>query len=187
MRKGRLFVISAPSGSGKTTICKKVLKKVKGLVPSVSFTTRAPRKGEKDKKDYYYLSEADFKKEIKNRNLLEWEKNFGYLYGTSKRFVLDKMKSGADVLLSIDVKGAMRVRKKIPRTVLIFVKPPSMKELSRRLKGRNSDTDAEIAARLGLAKDELNYAPKYDYEVVNKKLEKAVRKIAVIIEKERGM
>ena len=185
MKKGRIFVVSAPSGSGKTTICKKVLRRTKNLTPSISFTTRKPRRGEKNKKDYRYLSEKAFKKEIKKGNLLEWEKNFGYLYGTPKDRALQKLKNGKDLLLSIDVKGAKVVKKKFPESVLIFIKPPSIKELARRLKSRNTDRDAEIARRLKLAKKELKSASRYDHEVLNKNLETAVKKVVSIIKKER--
>lgn len=186
MRKGRIFVISAPSGSGKTTVEKRVLERTKGLVPSVSMTTRPPRRGEKDRRDYRYLPKEVFKKEIKKGNLLEWEENFGNLYGTPKKFALGKIKEGKDVLLSIDVKGAMKVKGKFPESVLIFIKPPSREELSRRLKRRGTDKDAEIAGRLKLAETELSYAPKYDYAVVNDDLERAVGEIVDIIEKERN-
>lgn len=186
MRKGRIFVISAPSGSGKTTICERVLKKVTGLAPSVSMTTRRPRRGEKDKKDYYYLPKKDFNKEIEKGNFLEWEENFGSLYGTPRKFVLKKIKEGKDVLLSIDVKGAMKVKSEFPESVLIFVKPPSKVELLRRLTGRNTDKKTEIAKRLRLATTELGYAAKYDHVVINKDLGVAVGKIIDIIKKERN-
>lgn len=185
MRKGRIFVISAPSGSGKTTIEKNVLKKTKNLAPSVSLTTRNPRPGEKNKKDYLYLSAEAFKKEIKKGGLLEWEKNFGYFYGTPRRFVEEKTQQGKDVLLSIDVKGARKVKRKFPGSILIFIKPPSIKELSRRLVARNTDKKAQIKRRLEIARRELAFAPEYDYVVVNKDLKKAVRKVVSIIEKER--
>lgn len=182
---GRVFVLSAPSGSGKTTIWEKASKKIKGISSSVSMTTRRPRKNEKNKKDYYYVSRDHFKKEIKKGNLLEWEENFGHFYGTPKKFVLEKIKRGKDILLSIDVKGAMQVRKKFPKSVLIFVKPPSMKELSKRLKGRATDCGDEIKTRLKIAKKELKYAPKYNYVVINDKLGKATKEVVSIIKKER--
>jgi len=184
-KKGLIFVVSAPSGGGKTTICRKVLKKVKGLTPSVSATTRRARPGEKHKKDYHYLPENAFKKAIKDRKFLEWEKNFGYLYGTPKKNILDKIKKGEDVILSIDVKGAMNIKKKFPESILIFIKPPSFKELLRRLKSRNTDDDTEIKKRIKIAKRELRFSPKYDYVVVNKKLESAIARVASIIKKER--
>jgi len=184
MRKGRIFVVSAPSGCGKTTICRKVLKRVKNLVPSVSATTRTRRRGEKNKKDYHFISRERFKKEVGKGNYLEWEKNFGHLYGTPKGPALKKIKEGKSLLLSIDVKGAMRVRKKFPDGVFIFIKPPSAKELSRRLKNRRTDAGAEIKTRLRIAKNELKLASKYDYVVVNDKLEKATNRVVSIINKE---
>jgi len=184
-KNGRIFVISAPSGCGKTTVCRKVLRKVKGLFPSVSFTTRRPRRGENPERDYFYITKSSFRKEIRQGNLLEWEENFGNLYGTPRRFVLDKIKKGKDLLLSIDVRGGMNVKRQFPSSVLIFLKPPSAEELVKRLKIRNTDRAREIARRFGLAGKELSYAGKYDYVVVNDQLEKAVKEITAIIRKNR--
>ncbi len=184
-KKGRLFIISAPSGCGKTTIVKKLLRRVKNLTPSVSITTRSRRIGEKKQKDYHYISRRSFKKKVKNRYFLEWEENFGEFYGTPKKFAYDAINYGKDVLLTIDVKGARAVKKKIPRAVQIFVKPPSMKELSNRLRNRKTDQEAEIAKRLVMAKKELEAAKKYDYVVINKKLDTVVKRIVSIIKKER--
>ena len=184
MTKGRIFVVSAPSGCGKTTICKKVLKRVKNLVPSVSATTRAPRRGEKNKKDYHFISRERFRKEAKKGNFLEWEENFGCLYGTPKRAALKKIKEGKSLLLSIDVKGATHLRKKFPNGIFIFIKPPSIKELSRRLEDRQTDGGGEIKTRLRIAKNELKLAPKYDYIVVNDKLVKATSRVVSIINRE---
>jgi len=184
MKKGRMFVISAPSGCGKTTICKRVLKSIKNLVPSVSATTRKPRHGEKNKKDYYFISREHFKKDVKKGNFLEWEENFGHLYGTPKKPALDKIKKGKNLLLSIDVKGAMHIRKELPDSVFIFIKPPSAKELSRRLRSRRTDGSGEIKTRLKIAKTELKFISKYDYVVVNDKLENAAARVIAIINKE---
>lgn len=183
MKKGRIFVVSAPSGCGKTTICKKVSKRVKSLAPSISITTRPPRPGENRGKDYYYVSRRFFEKEIKKGSLLEWEENFGYLYGTPKRFVQEKLKRGKNLLLSLDVKGAMNVKKIFPQATLIFIKPPSIAELARRLKSRNTDADTEIGNRLKIARKELKFAPRYNYIVVNKRLEDAVNEVVSIIKK----
>ena len=184
MKNGRIFVISAPSGSGKTTICKKVLNKVKNLTPSVSVTTRRPRPDEKNKRDYCYVSQRSFREKVKKGALLEWEENFGYFYGTPKRFAETELKKGKNLLLSIDVKGAVQVKKKFPESILIFIRPPSLKELSRRLTSRNTDKPSEITKRLKIAKAELKFVPKYNYVVTNDKLENAVRKVISIIEKE---
>lgn len=183
-KRGRIFVVSAPSGCGKTTICKRVLQRVKNLVPSISLTTRAPRPNEKNKRDYHYVLPKIFKNNIKEGSLLEWEKNFGYLYGTPKDFVLKNLKEGKNLLLSIDIKGAMNIRKKFPDSVLIFIKPPSLKQLKARLKSRNTDKSADIEKRLKVAKKELDFVQKYDYVVVNKRLRDAVNKVVSIINKE---
>ena len=184
-KKGRLFIISAPSGCGKTTIVKKLLRQVKNLTPSISITTRAKRAGEKKQKDYHYISRRSFKGKVKNRYFLEWEENFGEFYGTPKKFADDTIGCGKDVLLTIDVKGAGVVKKKVPSAVRIFLKPPSMKELSNRLKNRKTEQEAEVAKRLTVAKKELEAAKKYDYVVTNKKLDTAVKRIVSIIKKER--
>ncbi len=184
VKKGRIFVVSAPSGCGKTTICNRILKRVKNFAPSVSATTRARRPGEKNKKDYHFISRDRFKKAIKKGDFLEWEKNYGYLYGTPKKAALKKIKEGKNLLLNIDVKGAMRLRKKFPDGVFIFLKPPSTKELLRRLRNRRTDGDREIKIRLGIAKKELQLAPEYDHVIVNDKLDKAIKKVVSIINRE---
>jgi len=184
-KTGRIFVVSAPSGCGKTTICGNVFKRVKNLIPSVSATTRPPRPDEKHKKDYYYMSRETFNKECKSGGFLEWEKNFGHFYGTPKRFALEKIKEGKDLLLSIDVKGAMHVKKKLPESILIFIKPPSFGALSERLNKRKTDGKAEIKKRLKIAKKELAYIPRYDHVVVNKRLKDAVSEVVSIIKQER--
>lgn len=186
MKKGRFFIISAPSGCGKSTICEEVLRSVKGLKSSISATTRKPRPGEKNKKNYYYISREAFEKEIKKGSFLEWEENFGHFYGTPKCYALKEIKKGKNLLLNIDVKGAVCLKKKFPGAVLIFIKPPSLKELSRRLNNRNSDKGIEIATRLKVAKKELMYTLKYDYVVVNENLETAVAEVVAIIKKKGG-
>jgi guanylate kinase len=185
-RKGLIFVVSAPSGSGKTTLCKRLIRRMRGLVPSVSATTRRPRRGEKNRQDYFYLSEKAFRENIRKGEFLEWTRNFGYYYGTPRHFVIEKTRAGKDLLLSIDVKGAMQVKKKFPGSILIFIKPPSFRELSHRLGARGLDEKAEIAKRLKIAKKELAYIPRYDYAVVNDRLEDAVTTLKAIVKKERS-
>lgn len=183
-KKGRIFVISAPSGCGKTTIGKRVIRKTKGLFPSISATTRPRRRGEKNKKDYHYLTREQFEREVKKGNFLEWENNFGHLYGTPKKFVLKSLKEGKNLLLSIDVKGAVRIKKQFPGSILIFIKPPSIKELSKRLRLRKTEKPGEITRRIRIAKKELSFSPKYDYSVVNDRLDKALRKVISLVKKE---
>lgn len=182
MTKARLFVISAPSGSGKTTLSKRLMADNLGLVLSVSMTTRPPRPGEKDGVDYHFVSEKKFKSRIEKGAFLEYEENFGNLYGTPKDHIEKLLHKGASVLLNIDVKGAMKVRRLYPdRSVLIFVLPPSIKALKNRLKTRMSDGKDEIACRLKLARKEMGFKDRYDYRIVNDRLDSAYRKLKRII------
>ncbi len=184
-KKGKLFIISAPSGSGKTTLCKRLLALKPGLKESISMTTRPRRPGEADGRDYHFVSTAVFKKLIARGRFLEWTRTYGWYYGTPKDFVSGILKNGGDILLSIDVKGAMNVRRMHPESVLIFVLPPSIKELKARLIKRNSDVKKEIKKRLKIVKRELSYAGKYDYRVVNDNIGKALGKLRAIVIAER--
>ncbi len=181
MEKGRIFVVSAPSGSGKTTLCRRLLKDCKNLVFSTSFTTRKQRKGEKNKHDYTFISRKKFKESLKKRKFLEWAEVFGNFYGTPKDFVDKTIKNGKDVLLVIDVQGAFQVKKARPEAVLIFVLPPSLAELKRRLCQRKSDDPKQIKLRLKIARHEMSQAKKYDHVVVNDDFEKALRRLKKII------
>jgi len=184
---GRIFVVSAPSGCGKTTLCNRLLADGLGLANSVSMTTRERRPGEKGGVDYHFVTGRRFRQTIRSRGFLEYEENFGHLYGTPRRFVKENLEKGRPVLLSIDVKGAMKVRKAYPASsVLIFLLPPSIAALKSRLKSRRSDPPEVIRRRLGLAKKELAYKRRYDYRIVNDDLEKAYRRLKGIILKELG-
>ena len=180
--KSKIFVISAPSGCGKTTLCKKLLKDKFKLRQSVSITTRPPRRGERNGADYFFVSAEEFIRMIDAKELLEYEENFGFLYGTPKRAVEELLQKGRNVLLSIDVKGAMNVRKSYPQnSVLIFVMPPSMEDLKKRLESREADTSKAILNRLKVAKQEVACKDKYDYVVVNDRLDTAYKKLKEII------
>jgi len=184
---GKLFVISAPSGSGKTTLCGKLLKDDLDLKRSISMTTRPPRPGEKDGTDYHFVPEKYFRDAIKQNGFLEYEENFGYWYGTPKKFIEGRLDKGHNVLLSIDVKGATKVRKRYPEeSVLIFIMPPSVKALERRLHSRRSEDKKAISTRLRLAKKEISYSNKYDYTVVNDSLNTAYKKLKKVILSELG-
>ncbi len=183
--RGKLFIISAPSGCGKTTLCEMLLKRMPRITRAVSFTTRPPRPGEKSGRDYYFVTPDEFERQKKRKNLLEWAINFGYYYGTPRDSVLGLLGRGIDVILAIDVKGAMKVRKLIPGAVLIFIKPPSLAELEKRLRKRKTDGRGEISKRIKVAKRELSYLPKYTYNVVNDNLKKAFVSLASIIKAER--
>jgi guanylate kinase len=180
MRKGALLIISAPSGAGKTTICRKLLARRKDLRYSVSCTTRAPRPGERDGKHYFFLSREEFKRKIQRGELLEWAMVHDEYYGTPRRFVEDRVTHGANVIMAIDVQGAMSIRRKQPTAILVFVLPPSMDALKARLTGRRDATEA-VAKRLANSRGELAAAKDYDYVVVNDSLEKAVDQIFCIL------
>jgi len=180
--KGKIFIVSAPSGCGKTTLCKKLLKDKLKLYQSVSITTRPPRRGERNGSDYFFVNAEEFIRMIDAKELLEYEENFGFLYGTPKKAVEALLQKGQNVLLSIDVKGAMNVRKSYPHnSVLIFVMPPSMDELKKRLESREADTAKAILNRLKVAKQEIGYKDRYDYMVINDKLNTAYKKLKEII------
>lgn len=185
MKKGRIFIISAPSGCGKTTLCRKLLKSAPWLNRSVSVTTRPQRSGEVNGRDYYFISKANFKKWIGQNRFLEWTRTYGWYYGTPKKPVSDLLKRGRDVLLSIDVKGALKIKRLYSGSVLIFIFPPSLKELEERLKKRKSDAKKEIKKRLRIVKRELDFADKYDYSVINDNVNNAVYKLKAIIIAER--
>lgn len=178
---GRIFIISAPSGCGKTTLCRRLLKAGIGLRRSVSITTRPKRPGEIVGKDYYFVSKATFRRWIRQNRFLEWTRTYGWYYGTPKGFVGNLLKNGGDVLLSIDVKGAAKVKRVYPESVLIFILPPSLKELKERLRKRRSDNKNEIRKRLKIAKREMRFIDRYDYTVINDSVTKAVEKLKAIV------
>jgi len=183
--KGNLFIVSAPSGTGKTTVVNGVLRKVRGLKRSVSATTRPPRKGEKQKKDYYFISETAFKNKAKKGEFLEWAENFGHYYGTPKKPVYAALKCGKDVILTIDIKGAAQVKRKVTDCVMVFIAPPSVEDLTRRLKKRSTDGLKEIKKRLKIAKKEMLFSKKYDYVIVNDKIKDAVERLKAVITAKR--
>ncbi|MDP3790463.1 MAG: guanylate kinase [Candidatus Omnitrophota bacterium] len=185
MREGKLFIVSAPSGCGKTTLCKKLLRHKLNLSHSVSVTTRPPRPGEIEGKDYFFVSLEEFRAMAKRKEFLENEENFGYFYGTPKKFVENLLAKGKNVLLSIDVKGAARISALYPgKSVLIFIMPPTLGVLKKRLESRMTDPAHSISNRLKIAKHEIKYKGRYDYVVVNDRLDTACRKLKNIIKKE---
>ncbi|HPN84678.1 MAG TPA: guanylate kinase [Victivallales bacterium] len=173
--------MSGPSGAGKSTICKALRKKDPKLHFSVSCTTRAPRKGEKDGIEYYFISQADFKKKIQSGAFLEHAKVHSNYYGTLKSEVISRIRSGIDVLLDIDVQGAMQIKKNADRDKLlskcietVFIAPPSFEELEKRLRSRATDSESVIRERLSHAKKELDFWKEYDYLMVNRKLDDTI-------------
>lgn len=178
---GKLFVLSGPSGAGKGTICKQLLEETEDLELSVSMTTRAPRKGETEGISYYFTDKETFMKAIENGDLLEHALVYGNYYGTPKNLVLEKLSQGTDVILEIDMQGALKVKENYPDGVFIFILPPSMSELRKRLTGRGTETAEAIEMRLGETLKELSYIDKYDYCVVNGVLEEAVARVKAIV------
>ncbi|KUK35062.1 MAG: Guanylate kinase [Caldanaerobacter subterraneus] len=180
-KKGLLIVLSGPSGAGKGTICKALMEKEKDLKLSISATTRPPRSGEIEGKNYFFKSEEEFEKMIENDSFLEWAKVYGHYYGTPKDFVLKNLDEGNDVVLEIDIQGALKIKEKFPEGVFIFILPPSMEELKNRIKKRGTETEEEIIKRFKSAYEELNYVSRYNYVVINDSVEEAVEKIKAII------
>jgi len=183
---GKIFVISGPSGSGKTTLVKAVLGDtlLKGkMARSVSFTTRPPRSGEKDTRDYFFISEQEFKKKLREKKILEWTNYLGYYYGTPQDFVEKQLRKSRGMIFCIDFKGTMRIRRIFPRdTVTIFILPSSIEELSKRIHKRCSKTkEEEIQKRLRLAEREVALSKKYDYRLVNEDLDKTIGELKGII------
>lgn len=184
-KKGTLFIISAPSGSGKTTLCTRLVESVDSLYRSISMTTRAPRPGEKDGMDYIFIEKPEFLKRQKRKEFLEWAKVFEEYYGTPKKHILHMLKRGSDVLLSIDVQGAMKIKRLGLDAVNIFILPPSLTMLKERLVNRSTDSKQAIRQRLNIARKEIACSRKYDYIIVNNRLESALDNLRAIIIAER--
>ena len=173
-KKGAIIVISAPSGTGKTSIVKRIINEIPDLVFSVSATTRKKRENEKNGIDYYFISEKEFQEKIEKNEFVEWEKVYDYYYGTFKSIIEDNINKGKSVIMEVDVKGALSIKKIYPEANLIYVIPPSQDELIRRLKNRKTENDTDLRKRLERAIMELSIKDKFDYFVVNKDLEKAI-------------
>ena len=179
--KGVLVVVSGPSGVGKGTIVKTLVKKRSDIVESVSCTTRSPRVGEVHGREYYFLSEEEFKRRIRENDFLEYDEHFGNYYGTPKSFVREALKEKS-VILEIDVVGALNAKKAFPQSVLVMIAPPSVEELKRRLVGRGTETEEEIARRLSRLEYELSHKEQYDIVVVNDDLERALQELENILD-----
>jgi guanylate kinase len=184
-RRGILFIISAPSGTGKTTLCKQLATNLPGLWHSISYTTRKPRPGEKHGQDYYFIGEQTFREMVDRNEFVEWAHVYGHLYGTPWKSLTEKIDQGIDVLLEIDVQGALQVKKRFEDSVSIFILPPSMTVLRARLQTRASDTQEEIQRRLHKVKEEVWSYREYAYIVRNEDLGRSLHDLESIFWSER--
>ena len=180
-QKGKIIAISAPSGSGKTTIVRRILKDIPDLVFSVSATTRKKRDDEKNGVHYYFITEEEFREKIEKDEFIEWEKFYDYYYGTYKKVVDDAVSVGKTIILEVDVKGALSLKNIYPDAVLIYIVPPSFDELVNRLKKRNTEDMADLKKRIDRAKMELELKDKFDYFIDNTKLDKATSEAEKLI------
>lgn len=181
--KGAVIALSAPSGTGKTTIVKKVLKDIPELVYSVSATTRKKRPNETDGVDYFFITEDEFVKKIENDEFVEWEKFYDYFYGTYRSFIDENIIAGKSVIVEIDVNGALNLKRIYPDSHLIFIVPPSEEVLIERLINRRTESESDLKKRIERVKLELSLKHKFDYFVVNKDLEKAIFETKSLINK----
>lgn len=184
-QEGLLIVISGPSGAGKGTVCKYLLSNSSDLKLSTSITTRKPRQGEIEGINYFFIENEKFKEMIHAGELLEYAMVYDNYYGTPKKEVLKQLNSGKDVILEIDIQGALQVKSEFPDGVFIFIMPPSMEELKNRIKNRGTESESELTKRFESSYQEINYISKYNYIVVNDEIEEAVEKVKSIIVAEK--
>lgn len=182
---GNLFIVSAPSGAGKTTLVTEVLKRVPGVKPSISYTSRLPRAGEQHGEHYHFVTRTEFDLMIARGEFLEWAKVHDNFYGTSRPFVEALLAAGHDVILTIDVQGAAQMRRFFAEAISVFILPPSYEVMLARLGGRGANDAADLSLRLQNARDEIAQAPHFDYVVINDQLPQAVEELAAIVIAER--
>lgn len=186
MTRGNLFIISAPSGAGKTTLARGLNEALPNTAFSISHTTRPQRRNETHGVDYYFVSEQEFQDMVDRDEFLEYARVFGNWYGTSKAAVRDLMEQGKTVLLDIDWQGARKVRHRMPDCGSIFILPPSTEELENRLRNRGQDSEAVIQQRMEQARDEMRHADEYDFEIVNDDFDRALQELCAIVSGERS-
>ena len=179
--KGKIIAISSPSGGGKTSVVKQILKDFPQIIFSVSATTRPKRSNEVNGVDYFFVDEREFELKIKNNEFIEWERFYDYYYGTLKSFVDDNINNGKSVLFEVDVKGALSLKKIYPESILIFIDPPTYEELVKRLKNRKTESPEDLQKRIDRAKMELSYKHKFDYIFVNDELNKVYKSVKSLI------
>ena len=174
MKEGMLIVVSAPSGTGKSSLCKAVLGMCPELRFSVSFTTRPPRRGEVNGEDYFFISEEAFRERIRQGEFIEWVENYGYFYGTSEKAINTFLDEGYDLLLDVESRGAKALKNRYPDGIFVFILPPSLSVLRSRLRGRGGESEVEMEARLAKAREEIGEVLWYDYVIFNDALEDAI-------------
>ena len=182
-KKGAIIAISAPSGTGKTTILRRILSYFPQVVFSVSATTRKKRKNEVEGVDYFFISEEEFKKKIQNSEFVEWELFYDYYYGTFRNFIENCVNNGKPVILEVDVNGALEIKRIYPDAILIYIAPPSLEELRIRLKKRQTENEEDLKKRIERAKMELSHKDKFDYFIINNDLNIAYYEIKILIGK----
>ncbi len=182
---GNLFVVAAPSGAGKNTLVRLLLEQESRVHLSISYTTRGPRPGEENGREYHFVDNVEFQAMIARHEFLEWAEVHGNFYGTSQKWIADQLAAGHDVLLEIDWQGAQQVRKLFPQAIGIFILPPSMEELTRRLTGRGTDSADVIARRLAAAQAEMRHVGEFDYVIINDQLAQALEELRAVVRASR--
>lgn len=182
-QRGKIIVIAAPSGTGKTTIIRSVFVRMPELIYSVSATTRKKRRGEKEGVDYFFISEAEFMDKIQANEFAEWEQFYGYYYGTPRKYIEETINTGATIILEIDVKGALQIKSVYPEAKLIFIAPPDLATLKDRLVKRQTETPEDLAKRIERVEMELAQQSKFEFTIVNDRLEDAVNELENLIRK----
>jgi guanylate kinase len=183
LSKGKVIVFTAPSGAGKTTIKKRILEDYPDFIFSISATTRSKRETETEAVDYFFISEKEFKQKIENDEFVEWEKFYDYYYGTLKSFISDKIEKGQTLVLDVDVKGALSIKRIFPGSLIIFIEPPSLGVLKTRLLKRKTESDNDLRKRIERVELELSYKDKFDCRVINDNIEETIKNVKEIINK----
>jgi guanylate kinase len=180
-QNGNIFVLSAPSGTGKSTLAKRLVKEVPGIIFSTSFTTRKPREGEVHGEDYFFIDHPTFDRMVAEDGFAEWVEVYGNRYGTGRDWIREKLQTGVDILLDIETIGARNVRNSLPESVMVFLLPPAADALSQRLRGRGKDSEEQIRMRLQYARHEMEQLSHYDYLIVNDDLDRAYRELESVV------